>query len=447
MPRKETIKKIIAEFASKIKTSVPELKDLDIVPEIKDKKFTFSYIVENVECEGVEKVYIKIISGSKSFLDYLIFFQEEEPNTTDKPMFAIEETKVDIGESRNVTAYQRNTKFVYLSYFFQDIESLVIYFRDFPSDELDNTYSLRFGIRLLLTMGVNIWGIRNLAEYKLEPFKSVDELIEYKNKMPPPASGQRVMLTKKEDIIELSIKLDKGSGVAENRISHDPNVGQAASIIYCLRKLGWEGKIILTNHHVTQENFSRARSKLVSILFKEDATLFGLTMPSRFDLPSEYWTKEVRSEKMATIFLHVILSRLDNVEAIFDNHAGCERGYLKLNDGTFQTLPKTIFVPDLVICDHNNHKILDIEGKKDTNVELGISEIENYDEVENDYIKVSYPLPYTLERWVVLYGGTGTNISHEKVAFLLNENGQVIVSENAPEMIKESTKEYHILSK
>ena len=30
-----------------------------------------------------------------------------------------------------------------------------------------------------------------------------------------------------------------------NKISHDPNVGQASSIIRCLRILGWEDKIIL----------------------------------------------------------------------------------------------------------------------------------------------------------------------------------------------------------
>jgi hypothetical protein len=253
--------------------------------------------------------------------------------------------------------------------------------------------------------------------------------------MPDPASGQKVIISKKDDTIEISIKLDKGSSEAKNKISHDPNIGQAASIIYCLRKLGWKGKIILTNHNITQKNFLKAKSKLITVLLKESATLEGLEMPKEFDLPKEYWTKEVYSEKMVTIFLNVILERLDNVEAIFDNHAGCERGYLKLLNQNLQDLPKTIFVPDLVICDHNKKQILNLEGKKYENLDEGISDLENYDKIENNFIKSSYR-SYSITRWVVLYGGMVTSIKNEKVAFLLNSNGNMIVSSNAPEIIK-----------
>jgi hypothetical protein len=34
-------------------------------------------------------------------MDFLVFYQNDEPKITDKPIYAIEETKTDDGESRN----------------------------------------------------------------------------------------------------------------------------------------------------------------------------------------------------------------------------------------------------------------------------------------------------------------------------------------------------------
>lgn len=446
LPRKQTIKKIIKEFLMLKKFQEPDLEQLDIVPEIIENKFTFRYIVKNVECSKVSNIFIKIISGSKSFVDYVIFFQENEPTPKDKPLIAIEETKVDIEESRNVTAYQRNTKFVYLDYFFDNIESRIIYFRDFPSEELNNTYSLKFGIRLLMTMGVTIWGIENLDKYKLKRFESYDELIEFKEAMPDPASGEKVTIIKEGNTIKINIKLDKGSGEAKNKISHDPNIGQAASIIHCLRRLNWKGNIVLSGHNIIQKNLSKAKSKLVCILLKESALLEGLTMPSRFDLPKDYWTMDVKSEKIVTIFLQILLQRFKNVEAIFDNHAGCERGYLKLSNGELKDISKSIAVPDLIICDHNNKEILNIEGEIYLNIDDGLEQIKEFETIENNHIKPNYP-SYIINRLVVLYGGTSRNIQNENVAFLLNALGESVISENTPEIIKEATRNFSVISR
>ena len=90
----------------------------------------------------------------------------------------------------------------------------------------------------------------------------------------------------------------------------------------------------------------------------------------------------------------------------------------------------------LVLIDFERLQVINIEGKKSTNVNQGIDELNNFDEIEKYYIHKHYP-EYEIIRTVVLYGGIDTKIKQIEVCFLLNKEGRLILGIRAPELIKE----------
>lgn len=93
----------------------------------KNKCFDFTYKVIGFTCAKVNNIYIKTVSGSSSFTDFLIYYQEEQPKPTDVPLYAIEETKTDDKESRNTGVYQRCSKFVFINYFYPTTKKVMLY--------------------------------------------------------------------------------------------------------------------------------------------------------------------------------------------------------------------------------------------------------------------------------------------------------------------------------
>ena len=74
---------------------------------------------------NAEHIYIKTVSGSSSFLDFLLFKQIDAPTegcTSDNLIMAIEETKTSDDESRNTGVYQRGSKFVYITPYYDDVK-------------------------------------------------------------------------------------------------------------------------------------------------------------------------------------------------------------------------------------------------------------------------------------------------------------------------------------
>ena len=111
---------------------------------------------------------------------------------------------------------------------------------------------------MLLTLGVEILGKNNLSWFK--PFTSIDELISAKNSMRrPPAGNVPIVINKYEDRIEVSGRLSKPAEAGN--IGHDPNIGALSLIGYCLRKLGWDKKIVITRHGVSQSYINRTRGR------------------------------------------------------------------------------------------------------------------------------------------------------------------------------------------
>ena len=126
-PKNEVIGAIIEKFAKDYKIAC-FINDIKILPMVDDSKsFLFSYEVKGLDSNFVDKVYIKIVSGYSSFVDFLVFYQDQEPTNDDTPIYAIEETKTDDSESRNTGVYQRASKFVYIEYYYPDIRKIMLY--------------------------------------------------------------------------------------------------------------------------------------------------------------------------------------------------------------------------------------------------------------------------------------------------------------------------------
>lgn len=283
-----------------------------------------------------------------------------------------------------------------------------------------------------------------------KPFKTIEELIQTKNAMrSPPKSNVPINITKKYDKIEISGRLEK-----KGRLGHDPNIGALSIISFVLRKLGWKNKIVITMHGLCQ-NMIENNNKFILIANKLGVELEGLKLSVGKNNPL-YWDYEYKGEKLGTIFLHIIIENFTKGRAIFENHAGCEKGYFITSKGEQLALEKfsdresykegdknkIIHIPDLIINDEFRKKIINIEGKKNTLVKKGIKELDNFNSIEELYIRKYYS-KYSILRTVVLFGGQENKITEHEVGFLLNSKGNMILGISAPEIFKEAVK--HVL--
>lgn len=415
--------------------------NVKIKANFKDGFFQFSYTVEGIFIYGIEKIVLKTVSGSSSFFDFLVFQQPEEP-VEEMPgnlLMAIEETKTSDDESRNTGVYQRASKFVYIDAFYQKTPLYMLY-----NDELEARKDKKpsdtniFGTNLLLTLGVKIVGKDTSRWFK--KFNSIDELIAFKSKMrQPPAGNIPINISRFPDRIEISGRLDKPGN--SGKISHDPNEGALSLIAKGLRTLGWTKRIVITRHNITQEyvDKTQGKNKFLYICGILNMELDGIAMPGQLSLPEKYWHYEMRSEKMASILLHIV-GEYHNLRGIYQNHAGCERGYFKTKNNQLITLPKkdrnnkNLYIPDLVLHDPDSKYIILVEGKKLSTLKAGLQEIKNYDSIELEFIKPYYD-DCQIYRCISIFGGDFICLPNPKVILYLSETGRVIVNPDAPKCL------------
>lgn len=443
-PKKEVLETIFKKFASDYGFAV-FIDTLRIFPILEDNKFTFTYEVTGFRCNKVEKVYIKTVSGNSSFTDFLIFYQKNEPTIKDEPIYAIEETKTDDKESRNTGVYQRCSKFVFIQSYYPNVKKIMLYNLQIEQ-KLEPTSTYIFGTKLLLTLGVEILG-KKLDKTIFNPFKTIDEIIDLKNNMrKAPTGNVPILLTKSKVKIEVSGRLFKSGG-----LSHDPNIGALSIICAVLRQLGWTHKIEITKHGLSQNHVGRT-NKFIQIANKIGISLQGLTIP-KVGMNDEYWKYDKDGEKLGTIFIHLVVEEFTQGRSIFENHAGCEKGYFFPLTGEPIPLEKykdralykagdkkqIIEIPDLVLLDKKENEIINIEGEKYINRNAGILQIKTFDFIEKVYIKKHYP-KHKIIRTVVLFGSDETSFVEIEVSFLLNKSGQLILSVKAPKLFKEAIK-------
>ncbi len=324
-PKIEVLEVILNNFVKDRKYTA-FIDNLRILPILENETFTFTYKLIGFECNKVNDIYIKTISGNSSFVDYLIFFQNKEPKLTDKPIYAIEETKTDDKESRNTGVYQRCSKFVYIDNYYKDVPKIMLYSLQVEQKE-NPTDTYIFGTRLLLTLGVEVLGKRLNAKV-FKPFKTIDEIIDLKNKMRKAPKGNVPILLKKfKNRIEVSGRLYKSNG-----LSHDPNIGALSIISAVLRKLNWKKDIIITKHGLKQEHIGKT-NKFIQISNVLNIKLEGLKIP-KSTLNKNYWKYEKEGERLGAIFIHLVIESFTTGYSIFENHAGCEKSYFITKEGT-----------------------------------------------------------------------------------------------------------------
>ena len=288
---------------------------------------------------------------------------------------------------------------------------------------------------------------KQLDPILFKPFETLDEVIQFKNNMkPPPAGNVPIRIEKSADQIRISGRLEKSGYLA-----HDPNIGALTLISQCLRKLGWTGEIIITLHELTQDNI-RKNNKFIQIANQIGIQLDSLTVPNT-ELPATYWKYDIQSEKIATIFLHLVVEEFTQGRSVFDNHAGCERGDFKKiqeQDVDYIVLEKyedeeaykagnkskRLHLPDLILFDDQRNEIINIEGKKFGNRKTGIKQLEKYDAIEREHIQQHYSWCQII-RTVVIYGSQQTRIAEPEIGFLLNKCGDLILGQEPPKIFVE----------
>ena len=146
--------------------------------------------------------------------------------------------------------------------------------------------------------------------------------------------------------------------------------------------------------------------------------------------------------KIASILLH-LQAVYHGMFCVYENHAGCERGYFRTKEGQPIALPKkdrngkNLYLPDVVLYDENSNCVLVVEGKKLSNLQQGIEEIENFDSIEQEFIRPEYQRAKII-RCISIFGGDFTQIPHEKVLLYLADSGRILINREAPRFVKEA---------
>lgn len=443
-PKYEVLKQILNKFVTD-NGFTGFVDNLRILPILEDGKFSFTYELTGFRCNRVNKIFIKTVSGYSSFVDFLVFYQDDEPDpSADTPVYVIEETKTDDSESRNTGVYQRCSKFVYASSFYPSVKKIMLYNLRMEQKETPTVTNI-FGTRMLITYGVEIMG-KELDASTFKPFSSVDELIAYKNSMrKPPAGNVPIEITKIDDTIFISGRLFKA-----NALGHDPNIGALSMISATLRKLGWTGKIIITHHGLKQEHIKKT-NKFILIANQTGINLEGLSLPTPKP-HTEYWRYDVTGEKIGTIFVHLVVESFTEGYSVYENHAGSERGYFITATGEYVTVDKyldrvaykngdkakIINLPDLTILDVTRKEVVNIEGEMYKNKLTGIKQLSLFDAFETLFIRKNYP-SFSIVRSVVLYGGDDPNEKFEvEVGFVLSKDGDLVLGIKAPAIFKDA---------
>lgn len=442
-PKLEVVEIIIRRFSAKTSTSV-RISKLRIEPVfLGSQSFAMEYQVLGVKSDSIGAIKIKIVTGNSSFTDYLVYYQAELPRPQQQPLMVIEETKTDDRESRNTGVFQRASKFVYVDLFYPGVDRAMLYNIQIGETHAPTETNI-FGTRCLRTLGVEILGKRDSVAH-LQPFGSLAELIDSRSAMRKPPKGN-VPISIVRSVNEVSIS---GRLVKNNSLSHDPNIGALSLISATVRKLGWTKRIRIVQHGLSQHMLG-ARNKFVQIANHLDLEIQGLSVPAA-ESPDTYWRYEVAGEKIATILIHLAIDQRDTERIIFENHAGCEKGYFLQPDGSPIAIAKRVVgvngkmakdspaiqMPDLVVLDGRRREAIVIEGEKAENLSDGVRQLATFSNFEKSYLARFYP-GFSVRRVVVLFGGPDTDSGYDPAVMRLSDTGRLLFSKSCPRAIVEA---------
>lgn len=486
-PSNSTLKIILNDIIKKdgYDINVDE-KNFNIIPIIKNNKFENEYLVSGIVSKHFKKCIIKIIEGESSFVDYLIFIQNDEPDKNSKPYYAIEETKSNTQETRNLTL-QRISKFPSIKKHYPDI-NCYMYWREIESILMSKETTSNLAIKLLRTIDVTILGCDYTSlndEYK--PFKDLDDFIDYIKKRPNPKSGDKYDLKKENGSLILSAKMDKSKfGIINinkikyslyypkgehypkiqnvtgptnknnyvGKITSDPSIGVMSGYIAALRALEIQNN--LEAHKVvirpTRPIFVLGKKNKFIDIMQDFSISFE---KSEYDSQTRkiskkiidfekkennknYW-KYSNGEKIVSIFLDIVIEKLDNIKKIFANHAGTEKEFLQIppiknaNPRSIVDLKKSGGLPDIIFFDKLNNIVYMVEAEQSKNINDGIKQLGKWK--KNEKLIKKYYNGAIIKKFLI---HKGYRLHNHLVLFGLDDEGKIILYDNIPEFIIEA---------
>src|SRR5574344_615204 len=79
-PKRSVVIEILKKYSLEFKKTIEiDPNGIIIAPIFEEKRYSFTCEVYGITIEGIENIYLKTVSGGSSFLDYLLFEQDEEP--------------------------------------------------------------------------------------------------------------------------------------------------------------------------------------------------------------------------------------------------------------------------------------------------------------------------------------------------------------------------------
>ena len=158
-----------------------------------------------------------------------------------------------------------------------------------------------------------------------------------------------------------------------------------------------------------------------------DIDLLGIKKQN-YSIPLNYWKYDNRTEKVATILLHMLIAGNKNFHLIYENHAGSERGYFYDKLNAIITIPKkhlnsNINLPDFVFADLESKSIFMCEGEMKGNENKGLEQIKHFHLFENLYLKKHYN-DFSIKKFLIISNGNSGEIMNETL-FQVNGDGSL----------------------
>ncbi len=408
----------------KRKSRVPEPKTITILteenPQIKEVEFILNYLL-HVTCSVFEitpsvidgvwggafvaktnvphiNVEIRLVKGSGSFLDYIVYDHAQPDVDTSIPVLLMESTKTTDAESRNTAIYQRITKFAVAKQKYPHTP-LVLYYN---TVQHTRTATSLFGRRVLATLGVELYDVNGTDMLTDSArFTSVEEVMNEKNKMTEKKGNISVKIAQiAPHTYTITAKLSKGKNTTT--ICNDPNKGLVTGIASVIFMLDKEATFTIMSHgvdiqklkNVTNEKFWYANSLY-------EVKLDGCELSSKGTVcPDTYWRMDTQSEKASTINYHKHMEQ-KGWHTIYHNHSSSARSNFVDEYGKEHQVPKDVTIPDVVVGNKERKVIQICEGKVFKDRLMGVKqldELSDFIKYTNDHYK-----GYTIERGLCLY--------------------------------------------
>jgi hypothetical protein len=414
-----------------------DYKNIDYKLTIIDKKLFYQII--GVTSDTYDNFYYGLVSrNANSFVDYLIFSQENPPDQSSIPFAAAEATKNNGKESGNMTSQRApkkisilekwgNIPYAYLISNPKLIEKTLNSFGQ--SHNCDFATMKYFGADILISQ----IGGSGYETYEVPfEYQTIEDVFFQENSKRKRKDCISSIVFPENNVIKVQANLHKNIGI------HDPGEGYVASRVYLCRLLNPSAEIRIVNHKRDLKYFQRKNNKLINTLKTVGVTI-EFPDGSEYKIEKEsgvydksYWKYTKTGEKIATIVMErEFIER--GWEILFENHASCGKSYLSIGS-QFHATKKTKGIPDLVLYKRDENLLYVIEGETSKNYKKGLIQCREQafdDFIENEILS-RLPSETKVFKYLCTYGKYN---QEPEVLFNLTEDFEMNYNWNAQEIV------------